>query len=231
MAAAGSSGDASQLAGSSGDASQLAGVQSIRIGSFNVGVHQDMLTSKNWRKCLRKVEHIIRTCVQDVGLHIMNLCELGGHLGGLAQAGISEFDMDIFQGSAAPFVDVNSNYLIAWGFGADANQLGVRPAFRTQIIWLRSTVCEPELVVHIFAIGAGVVLIQGNLHIRVPHNARVSTVLRKRIVKEALQALEAEAPTDSAAQPVVLVLVGDCNLFPEQAEEATQTLQPVDAEN
>ena len=83
MAAAGSSGDASQLADSSGDASQLAGVQTIRIGSFNAGVPQGILTGKSSRKCMRKVEQIITTCVTDMGLHIMNLCELGGHLGGV----------------------------------------------------------------------------------------------------------------------------------------------------
>ena len=90
--------------------------------------------------------------------------------------------------------------------------------------------CEPELVVHAFTVGVAIRLIQGNLHIRIPHDARVSKKLRTRLVQEALRALESEAPNDSAAQPVVLVLVGDCNLLPEQAEEATQTLQPVEGD-
>jgi hypothetical protein len=55
----------------------------MRIGSFNVGVHQDMLTSKKMHTYMHKVEDIITTCVQDSGLHIMNLCEFGGHLQGL----------------------------------------------------------------------------------------------------------------------------------------------------
>ena len=54
----------------------------------------------------------------------------------------------------------------------------------------------------------------------------VSRILRKRMVREALQKLMANAPSDSAAQPVVYVLVGDCNLSKEAAEEATQELQP-----
>ena len=94
-------------------------------------------------------------------------------------------------------------------------------ASRSKIHWLNSEICGPELVVHSFVVGAGVILIQGNLHIRVPHEARVSRNLRSRIVKEALKTLETEAPNDSAAQPVVLVLVGDCNLLPEQAEGHT----------
>ena len=69
----------SAAASGSGDASQPAGrsygrVYTFRIGSFNVGVYQDMLTSRFVRKYMHKVEYIIRTCVVDSGLHIMNLC-------------------------------------------------------------------------------------------------------------------------------------------------------------
>ena len=120
--------------------------------------------------------------------------------------------------------------MTTWGFDADATQPGVKLASRSKIHRLNSEICEPELVVHSFAVGAGVILFQGNLHIRVPHEARVSRNLRSRIVKEALKTLETEAPNDSAAQPVVLVLVGDCNLSLDEAEEATQTVQPEDAD-
>ena len=51
---------------------------------------------------------------------------------------------------------------------------------------------------------------------------------KKRSLKEALQNSEFVAPPDSATQPVVKVLVGDCNLTRELAEEATQPLQPAD---
>ena len=40
--------------------------------------------------------------------------------------------------------------------------------------------------------------------------------------------LETDAPCDSASQPVVLMLVWDCNLSLEKAEEATQPMQPED---
>ena len=50
--------------------------------------------------------------------------------------------------------------------------------------------------------------------------------LRQRIVQEALQRLESDAPSDSATQPVVQVLVGDCNLTLENAQEAVQPMQP-----
>ena len=46
----------------------------LRIRSFNAGVSQNMLTGKKVRQYMHKVEDIITTCVQDAGLHIMNLC-------------------------------------------------------------------------------------------------------------------------------------------------------------
>ena len=85
MAAMGRSQLASRSAGSaSADASQLGGKSAatvcvFRIGSFNVGIDQNMLSCKRTCEYMRKVEDIITKCVQDANLHIMNLCELGGH--------------------------------------------------------------------------------------------------------------------------------------------------------
>ena len=226
------SGDASQLGGSSADASQLGGssdgtVFTFRIGSFNLGIHQEMLTSKHAHKHLHKIEDIISTCFQE-GVDIMNLCEFGGHRQGPSAAGISLFDMKSFRGPAAPFVTISSNYLTAWRYGYDADtiQFGMREKEPSKTYLLSSTICEPELVVHFFEHGAGFCLMLGNLHIRTPDGEPVSMTTRKRMVREALQQLMSDAPSDSAAQPVVYVLVGDCNLSKEAAEEATQELQP-----
>ena len=87
----------------------------FRIGSFNVGIDQNMLTSKKAARYVNKVQEIIATCVQDTGLHIMNLCEFGGHQQGLSAAGIDASAMPIFQGRDAPYVRINNNYLTAWG--------------------------------------------------------------------------------------------------------------------
>ena len=205
-------------------------VSMFRIGSFNVGIHQDMLTGTHKRKSMRKVERVITTCVTDVGLHIMNLCGLGGHRQGLSAANISALDMKIFQGTeeyqGSPSVSINSNYLTSWGFDADTTQFGIKATRPSKTYWLSSDICEPELVVHSFENGVGVILILGNLHVRTPHEVNVSTKLKQRILTEALETLESEVPFDSTTQPVVLVLVGDCNLLKEAAEEATQPLQP-----
>ena len=214
----GSSADASQLGGSSGGSTCM-----VRIGSFNLGMQQEMLTSSKQSRHLQKTEDIITICVQE-GVHFINLCEFGGHRRGPSEAGISLLDMKIFQGPTAPSFSIHSNYLTAWGFGADTNQFGVREAVPKNTYRLSSGICEPELVVHHFEHGVGIVIIQGNLHIRIPNNLKVSQLVGKRMVREALQKLMANAPSDSAAQPVVYVLVGDCNLSKEAAEEAIQEL-------
>ena len=218
--------DAFQLGGTSAGASGSQAGSSdgtvcvVRIGSFNVGVPQSMLTSKNQETYLKKIEDIITLCVQDRGLHIMNLCELGGHLEGLPSAGIDARDMQIFQGLKAPSVMVNSNYLTAWGFDADTTQFGLKPREASKEFTLNCSKCEPQLVVHSFYNDAGIRLMLGNLHIRIPHKANVSFHLRQKIVREALQKLQSAAPCDSDTHPVVQVLVGDCNLTVEKAEEA-----------
>ena len=207
----------------------------FRIGSFNVGIHQDMLTGTHKRKSMRKVERVITICVTDVGLHIMNLCGLGGHRQGLSAANISALDMKIFQGTeeyqGSPSVSINSNYLTSWGFDADTTQFGIKATRPSKTYWLSSDICEPELVVHSFENGVGVILILGNLHVRTPHEVNVSTKLKQRILTEALETLESEVPFDSTTQPVVLVLVGDCNLSIEPAEDATLPLQPHETGN
>ena len=155
----------------------------------------------------------------------MNLCEFGGHRQGPSAAGISLFDMKSFQSPAAPFVTISSSYLTAWRFDADSTQFGMREKEPSKTYLLSSTMCDPELVVHFFENGDGIRLMLGNLHIRTPEGVPVSMTTRKRMVREALQRLESQAPSDSAAQPVVYVLVGDCNLSLELAEEATQPMQ------
>ncbi len=151
------SADASQLGGSSADASQLGGSSGgstcmVRIGSFNLGIQQEMLISSKRSRHLQKTEDIITICVQE-GVHFINLCEFGGHRRGPSEAGISLLDMKIFQGPTPPSFSIHNNYFTAWGFDADTNQFGVREAVPKKTYLLSSQICEPELVVHHFEHG------------------------------------------------------------------------------
>ena len=98
-----SSADASQLGGSSSADASDGTVCVFRIGSFNVGVNQSMLTGKNCYGYVKRIKSIITTCVVDSALDIMNLCEVGGHKQGLFAAGIHPGDMQILEGTDAPF--------------------------------------------------------------------------------------------------------------------------------
>ena len=142
----------------------------------------------------------------------MNFCELGGHKQGLKAAAIAAEDLKIFNGSGPPRVRDDQNYMTAWGFDADATQFGVRAAADSKTYHLSAKVCEPQLVVHHFDYGDGCRLILGNLHIRIPNEQTVHTKVRQTQVFEALQKLEIEVRYYNGTQPVVQVLVGDCNL-------------------
>ena len=168
----------------------------FRIGSFNAGLEQNMLTSKRSLKILRMADDI------------MNFCEFGGHLRGPRAAGINVKDMKIFDHPPSPSVSVHSNYLTCWGFDADTSQFSVKAAGDSKAYRLSSEKIEPELVVHKFENGAGVRLIQGNLHTRIPTGLKVSTPSRQSTVREALEILESEAATSQheVSTPILLSL-------------------------
>ena len=81
--------------------------------------------------------------------------------------------MNIFKVPSGPYASIDDNYLTAWGFDADTTQFGVRAAKPSETHSLSSDICEPRLVTHSFENDAGVLLLLGNLHIRVPHKANV----------------------------------------------------------
>ena len=81
-------------------------------------------------------------------------------------------------------------------------------------------------MVQTFKNDAGIRIKLGNLHIRTPKGVNVSVSSNIGLVTRALHRLESDTQSDSATQPVVQVLVGDCNLTREQGEEATQPIQP-----
>jgi len=204
----------------------------VRIGSFNVGMAQKMLTSKKTGKHMEKVQEILATCVQDAGLHVFSFCELGGHRQGLEAASIDYRHLRMFKEGVGPKASVDENYMTAWNFGTDdtdASQLSVFPIYRPTRHTLGQDAAGPQLVVHMFTVGTDTCLIHGNLHIPGP-TGMVST--RTRIVEKALKRLEATALSHSKRlEATAFVLVGDCNLSREQGEEAVQSLQPAENDN
>ena len=56
----------------------------VSLGTFNCGIHQEMLRFTHHRKNLRR---IIANALDD-GCHVLAFCEVGGHKQGLEAAGI-----------------------------------------------------------------------------------------------------------------------------------------------
>ena len=206
-----------------------ANVVSLRIGSFSVGILQEMLAKKHTCNCLLKLQNIILTCVEEAGLDIMNFCEVGGHKQGLKSAGMDPLDLTIFHGVDAPCVDVVNNYFTAWGFEDHRDQCRLNIVKDATQHTLTSTCYDPELVIHTFANDDNSLRLHlGNLHIGLPPGVTMplTVQIRQKLLRQALLLLDQEMLPDCATQRVVKVLVGDCNLSVPAAEEALQQLQP-----
>ena len=66
------------------DAQGCEAVACLRLGTFNCGIDQNMLTIRKHQRNLRR---IISNAFYD-GCHLLALCEVGGHKQGLESAGI-----------------------------------------------------------------------------------------------------------------------------------------------
>jgi hypothetical protein len=207
----------------------------MRVGTFNVGVLQKQLRGRKAHKVMESLDRIIGTCAHDGELDIFTMCGVGGHRRGLSDAGQQAANLSVIrQGSAQ--CSTAQNYLSVWNFRADAYQLA-----QTQLQCIvhrmnSELACDPQLVVQVFSFSGRAKLIHGNLHIRSPQGIKaLTTMMRKFLVKAALEILERKAATEEArerranggaSQSVVCILVGDTNLLTTDGEAAVQSLQP-----
>ena len=202
----------------------------VQVGSYNIGVYQSMLTCRKKETHLCAINRILTTCAEQ-NLDIMSLCELGGHKEGLDVAGIHYQDLEFFKASKGPCANITQNYMTAWGLKKKAVRPRVKPLGKPEVYNLEgSRKSDPQLVVHIFCINQNALLVQGNLHIRIPTSCIVGIPSRKLVVKNALEKMQAVAeslPPQKASLPVAFILVGDVNLPKYEGEEAVKPLQPV----
>ena len=188
-----------------------------------------MLTCRKKETHLCAINRILTTCAEQ-NLDIMSLCELGGHKEGLDVAGIHYQDLEFFKASKGPCANITQNYMTAWGLKKEAVRPRVEPLRKPEVYDLEgSRKSDPQLVVHIFRINQNALLVQGNLHIRMPTSCNVGIPSRKLVVKNALKKMQAVAerlPPQKASLSLAFILVGDVGLDKSQGEEAVQQLQP-----
>ena len=220
------SGGAPQPAESADDAWQTWSSIAARVnlGCFNCGMQQDMIPNKRHTDSLKRV---IAKGVHEQDLHLLTLCEVGGHKQGLPSLCAQDLVNDVLR----PHYQALScqAYMTTWQATTEqADETGVSLTLlaEPQVVQLSSPALQPQLVIMVFAVSAvghpqkHGLIISGNLHIRTPSGTKSPTLAtRKRITNEALEALEAtsrrqKAASSSASQPTepVIVLTGDVNL-------------------
>ena len=227
------SGGASQPAESTADASQLVGLPTVRLnlGCFNCGMDQAMLSKAVHEKNLGRV---IAKGVGEQDLHLLNLCEVGGHKKGLdeskkhAQKIVSEVLKRHYKAISC------QAYMATWQAEEepdDATSVTLTLVGQPTVLEISASV-DPQLVIMVFTIASAEhrdkhgLLISGLLHIRSPTGQKPSKATRIRVVKAALQAMEHKASTVSsgASQPAapVFVLTGDVNLNKNESDTIVQ---------
>ena len=207
---------------------------SVRLGSFNYGMQQQMLQGTAWKgKYKQRFGDLNCKILEDYECDCLFGCEVGSHKQGF----LEEMSVgDIFQMKedlcAIPrrfSVDATLNYLsifnsqsMSWKPEIPHMRLLSDPV----VIPLSIPELDPQLVVSIFLVSRGTAtsyLVVGNLHIRTPSGSKVGKKipLRIKLVKEALHRIE-NIGKITTKKPCALVLLGDINLFQLQAEELVQ---------
>ena len=89
-------GSASQPADAGGASQPRAKMKvKCRVGTFNVGITQDMLTGRHQNKRLSTLERVVQTLVSEGQLDLLCLCEVGHHKQGFETAGIDPCDLGV----------------------------------------------------------------------------------------------------------------------------------------
>ena len=206
------------------DASE--GAVDLNLGSFNAGIHQEMLGKEKHVKNLRR---IIGKAFEEGQLHTLGLCEVGAHKQGLAAIAIDAQDLVAGTLVAGDFDAICAQaYLSIWQTAGASQPGGIRlqPQAKPEVIALPSPALDPQLVIMDFVVtahdqqGRYGRLLQGLLHVRTPSGSKSPSIAtRQRITKQALQALESRA----ARHPrTIAVLTGDVNMDNNQADAIVQ---------
>lgn len=167
---------------SSGGASQPA--VNLNVGTFNVGIEQAMLGSKKHREHFRR---LLGKAFEEGDLHLLSLCEVGGHKQGLRDACIHP--QAVLDG-VLPHKEYRAAamqaYMSVWHATGNAEPDGVSlqlcavPTSVALALAPALDALDPQLVIFDFRVTAhghdGKVgrIVQGVLHIRTPSNQKTT---------------------------------------------------------
>jgi len=195
----------------------------IGVATYNIGMDQNKLTkSDKICRTLNFVGNIIERSAKEAALDIMCLCTLGGHKQGLGHARLTPSDIYLFDPAIQeekPRARDMQNYLIAYGLKPDSSVIPFGDAQLKQMP--DASFCDCVMMVQRFnVVENGGTLIVGNQHICMPHGRKVKSDGQTRNLIDGLEFLEQLGCDAFLPQPVVLVLVGDCNFKKQEAANA-----------
>ena len=228
--------DVSESAYSIADASQLGAVPTVRlrIGTFNCGIQQEMLSVQ---KHIRNLRRVITKLVGEQWLHMVNLCEVGSHKQGLSRSMMCAQELISSACLSSHYMAMSClSYMAVWQATteeSDDDGVTITQVGEAAVVDLTSPSIEPQLIVSVFDIACARhpdkrgLLISGILHIRTPAGRKSpSNAIKKRITQNALLALDRKASREinGASQPIapVLVLTGDANLAKNHCDSLVQ---------
>ena len=202
----------------------------VNVGSFNLGLEQPQIESRHFpKRGLLNFRRIIAKGFEEGDLHLLNLCEVGGHKKGLSASHItaaSVVDGVLTKGEYGSHAV--QAYMSIWHETGHSHPGGTSVTQKEMLVkdLVSSSACEPQLVVSTYAVKthglqAEGILIVGQLHIRTPSGKSVIITTKKRIVHEALGILE-KASNSRVLQPTVAILCGDVNLNQDNADACCQ---------
>ena len=178
------------------DVSQHAGHVDLRVGAFNIGIHQEMMAPKAWCKHERRFKDLVIKAMAGDGLHLFSCCEVGGHLQGPKHAGAqlqrpvdelkAGWEVVCEQNYANIFYNVKADDKLQRAHDDDDANLTLKRKPETYAMKLIKN--EPQLVISEFAVhklptkpqtGEGT-LVVGSLHIRTPSGTEVTVAEKIR---------------------------------------------------
>ena len=115
----------------------------LNVGCFNAGIFQEMLLKEKHKHNLRRT---LRKRFEEGGLHLLGLCEVGGHKAGLGTLGIDP--QDLLEGAMLVNefrVAANQAYMSVWHETGTGVSLKLREV--PTIVPLTSPALDPQLVI------------------------------------------------------------------------------------
>ena len=209
-----------------GRASETVHVE-VRVGTFTVGIDQNLLGEKEHE---RKLSHMMAHGFAQGNLNLLSFCEVGGHRQGLEAVPICPGALidGVLPGGEYEAASLQA-YMNIWDTAGATQPGGVslQQARKPTVVELNCSGFQSELAIFEFFVTAqahpGMIgcLLHGLLHIRIPHGNKVNDSIKRRLTKQALRKLENRAKS-AALQPTVCVLTGDVNLNQQSAYTVVQ---------